>query len=66
MELDDVSRHSLREHGMHALASFGIILLALGLLAYAVFKVTVWIAIVLFVAGVLFLAWGATKVKRAI
>ena len=51
---------------MHALAWFGMILLALGLLAFVVFKVTVWVAVILFVAGVMFLGWGARKVKRAI
>jgi hypothetical protein len=51
---------------MHALAWFGVILLALGLLAYVVFKITIWIAAVLLVAGIAFLAWGAVKVKRAV
>jgi hypothetical protein len=51
---------------MHALAWFGVILLVLGLLAYVVFKVTIWIAVILFVAGVVVLGWGATKVKRVV
>ena len=66
MELDAWTRIPAQGHGMHALAWFGVILLAFGLLAYVIFKVTVWIAVVLFVAGILFIAWGATKVKRAI
>ena len=51
---------------MHTLAWFGVILLALGLLAYVVFKVTVWIAVILLVSGVVLLGWGATKVKRVV
>lgn len=67
MELDGVSgHHSHGRDAMHALAWFGVILLALGLLAYVVFKVTIWIAVMLFVSGIAFLAWGAVKVKRVV
>lgn len=49
---------------MHALAWVGIALLALGVLAYVVFRITLWFAALLFLAGIVFLIWGFTKVKR--
>jgi membrane-bound ClpP family serine protease len=52
------------EGTMHALAWIGIALLALGILGWLVFKITVWFAVMLFVAGIVFLIWGFTKVKR--
>jgi hypothetical protein len=51
---------------MHAIGWMGIVLLALGVLAYVVFKVAVWVAIALFIAGVLLMIWGAVKIKRAV
>lgn len=51
---------------MHALAWLGVVLLALALLTYVVFKITLWFALVLLVAGIVFIGWGAAKVKRAI
>ena len=51
---------------MHALAWIGIAILALAVLTWFVFKVTLWFAALLFVAGVVLLIWGFTKVKRAV
>jgi membrane protein implicated in regulation of membrane protease activity len=51
---------------MHALAWLGIALLALGVLGWLVFKITIWFAVLLFVAGIVFLIWGLTRVKRVV
>jgi hypothetical protein len=51
---------------MHAIGWIGIVVLALGVLAYVVFKVAMWIAIALFIAGVVLMVWGAVKIKRAV
>ncbi|HKO16996.1 MAG TPA: hypothetical protein VJU87_12205 [Gemmatimonadaceae bacterium] len=51
---------------MHALAWAGIVLLALGILAYLVLKLTIWVAAILFIIGVVLIVWGATKVKRVV
>jgi hypothetical protein len=51
---------------MHAIGWLGVAVLALGILAYVVFKVALWIAIVLFIAGVVLMIWGAVKLKRAV
>jgi hypothetical protein len=40
--------------------------LALGVLAYIVVKAAIWFAIVLFIAGIILMIWGVTKVKRAV
>lgn len=51
---------------MHALFWFGLVVLALGILAYFVIKAAIWFAIVLFIAGVILMIWGAFKVKQAV
>ena len=51
---------------MHAGFIVGIILLALGVLAYVVVKAAIWFAVVLFIAGIVAMIWGAVKVKRAL
>ena len=51
---------------MRALIWIGVVLLALGLLAWLVFKIAVKVAMILFVAGIVLMIWGAFKVKRAI
>lgn len=51
---------------MHALVWVGLALLALGLLAWFVFKVTVYLAVILFLVGVALMIWGAVKAKQAI
>jgi hypothetical protein len=51
---------------MHAIAWVGIFVLALAVLCWLVFKITLWFAGLLFVAGLVLLAWGFTKVKRAV
>jgi hypothetical protein len=52
------------EGTMHALAWLGLALLALGVLGWLVFKITIWFAVLLFVAGIVFLIWGFAKVKQ--
>jgi uncharacterized membrane protein len=54
------------EDRVHALAWLGIVLLALGILAWVVFKITIWIGIVLFVLGVILLIRGFSKAKQAL
>lgn len=44
----------------------GVILIALGLLGYVVLRLTIVLAVVLFVAGLVAIAWGAVAVKRRI
>lgn len=51
---------------MRALAWVGIAILALAVLAWFVFKITLWFAALLFAIGVLLLAWGFAKVRRAV
>lgn len=51
---------------MHALFWIGLVVLALGILAYVVVKAAIWFAIVLFVVGVILMIWGITKVKKAV
>ncbi len=51
---------------MRALAWVGIGILALAVLAWFVFKITLWFAALLFVAGVVLLVWGFAKAKRAV
>ena len=48
---------------MHAVAWFGVILLPLGL-AHVVFKRTIWIAVILFDAGILLRAMGTMTARR--
>ncbi len=56
----------LPELSMRALVWIGVVLLALGFLAWIVFKVAIKIAIFLFVAGVILMVWGAFKARRAL
>ena len=51
---------------MHALFWIGLVVLALGILTYVVVKAAIWFAIVLFIAGVILMIWGVTKVKKAV
>ena len=51
---------------MHALFWIGLVVLALGILAYVVVKAAIWFAIVLFIVGVILMIWGITKVKKAV
>jgi hypothetical protein len=51
---------------MHALFWVGLVVLALGILAYIVVKAAIWFAVVLFIAGIILMIWGITKVKRAV
>lgn len=51
---------------MHGLVWVGLVLLALGVLAWFVFKVTIYIAVGLFLVGVALMIWGAVKAKQAI
>ena len=51
---------------MHALFWIGLVVLALGILAYVVVKAAIWFAIVLFIVGVILMIWGVTKVKKAV
>lgn len=51
---------------MHALFWIGLVVLALGILAYVVVKAAIWFAVILFIVGVILMIWGVTKVKRAI
>ena len=51
---------------MHALFWIGLVVLALGILAYVAVKAAIWFAIVLFVVGVILMIWGITKVKKAV
>ena len=51
---------------MHALFWTGLVVLALGILAYVVIKAAIWFAVGLFIAGVVLMIWGAMKVKRAV
>ena len=44
----------------------GIALFVLGALAWFVFKIAVGFAAILFVAGIVAIAWGAMKAKRAV
>lgn len=49
---------------MRALLWIGVILFLLGLLAWLVLKITIKIAIFLFLAGVVLIIWGAVKVRQ--
>ena len=49
---------------MRALLWLGIILVALGLLAWLVFKITIKLAMLLFLARVILIIWGAFKLSR--
>ncbi|HUF25831.1 MAG TPA: hypothetical protein VMM18_02520 [Gemmatimonadaceae bacterium] len=51
---------------MRALIWVGIAIVALGALAYAVFRIAVGFAVTLFVVGVAVMIWGAVKAKRAL
>lgn len=51
---------------MHALFWIGLVVLALGILAYLVVKAAIWFGIILFIAGIVLMIWGAMKVKRAV
>ena len=51
---------------MHAIAWVGIFILAFAVLCWLVFKITLWFAGLLFVAGIVLLIWGFTKVKQAV
>jgi hypothetical protein len=51
---------------MRALAWVGIAILALAVLAWFVFKITLWFAALLLVAGVVLLVWGFATAKRAV
>jgi hypothetical protein len=64
MEIDE--RYRGEEVHMHALFWVGLVVLALGVLAYIVVKAAIWFAIVLFIAGIILMIWGVTKVKRAV
>ncbi|MEK8090096.1 hypothetical protein [Thermithiobacillus plumbiphilus] len=49
---------------MRVLLWIGIFLVALGLLAWLVFKITIRLAMLLFLAGVAFIVWGGFKLSR--
>ena len=51
---------------MHILFWIGLVVLALGILAYFVVKAAIWFGIVLFIVGVILMIWGITKVERAV
>jgi uncharacterized membrane protein YraQ (UPF0718 family) len=51
---------------MHVLFWTGLVVLALGILAYIVVKAAIWLAVILFIAGVILMIWGAAKVKKAV
>lgn len=51
---------------MHALIWVGLALLALGFLAWFVFKAAIYFAVILFVIGVAAMIWGAVKAKQTI
>jgi hypothetical protein len=51
---------------MHALAWVGLFILALGLLAWFVFRVTLWFAGLLFLLGMVLLIRGFSNVKRTV
>jgi uncharacterized membrane protein len=59
-------REPAKEVHMHALFWIGLVVLALGILAYVVIKAAIWFAIALFIVGVILMIWGVTKVKRAV
>ena len=65
MELDEGSGAAEEVH-MHALFWIGLVVLALGILAYVVVKAAIWFAVILFIAGAILMIWGVTKVKRAV
>jgi hypothetical protein len=65
MELDECGG-AAKEAEMHALFWTGLVVLALGILAYIVVKAAIWLAVILFIAGVILMIWGATKVKKAV
>jgi membrane protein implicated in regulation of membrane protease activity len=54
------------EGTMRALAWIGIAILALAVLAWFVFKITLWFAALLFAIGVVLLVLGFAKVERAV
>lgn len=56
---------SFPERSVHAGFIVGIILLVLGVLAYVVVNAAIWFAVILFIAGIVAIIWGAVKVKRA-
>lgn len=49
---------------MRALLWIGIVLVAFGLLAWLVFKITIRLAMLLFLAGVALIIWGGFKLSR--
>lgn len=51
---------------MHALTWIGIVLLVLGIIAWFTIKAALWFGALLFIAGVVLVIWGATKVSRAV
>ncbi len=51
---------------MHALAWVGIAILALAVLGWLVFKITIWFAGLLFLAGIILLVWGFAMVIVAV
>lgn len=51
---------------MNTLAWIGIAILALVVLTWFVFKVTLWFAALLFVVGLAVMGWGFVKAKRAL
>jgi uncharacterized membrane protein len=58
--------NTAEEPYMHVLFWIGLVVLALGILAYIVVKAAIWFAVILFVIGVILMIWGVTKVKRAV
>lgn len=65
MELDECNAGA-KEAEMHVLFWTGLVVLALGILAYVVVKAAIWLAVILFIGGVILMIWGATKVKKAV
>jgi len=65
MELDECGG-AAEEAEMHGLFWTGLVVLALGILAYIVVKAAIWLAVILFIGGVILMIWGATKVKKAV
>ncbi len=51
---------------MHAMTWIGLVLLALAVVAYLVIKVTIWLAVTLFAAGLAVMIWGAFKVRQKV
>ena len=51
---------------MEALVWIGVAILAIAVLGWLVFKITLWLVGMIFLVGLLLMIWGAVKVKRTI